>query len=59
MNPVRPAVTASNCKQLRKGSFSLNRRKMCSYFQNNKEGMCMFSGIQQGLGRTEQNNRKM
>lgn len=59
MNPVRPAVTASNFKQLRKGSFSLNRRKMCSYIQSNKEDMGLFSGIQQGLGRTELNNRKM
>lgn len=59
MNSVTPTVTISNCKQLRRGRFSLNRRKMCSCIQSSKEGKSLFSTIQQGLRRMELNNRKM
>jgi len=59
MNSVRPTVTISNCKQLRRGRFSLNRRRMCSYIQSSKQGKGLFSAIQQCLRRMELNNRKM
>lgn len=59
MNSVRPTVTISNCKQLRRGRFSLNRKKMCSYIRSSKEGQGLFSTIQQGLRRMDLNNRKM
>lgn len=59
MNSVRLTVTISNCKQLRRGRFSLSRRKMCSYIQSSKEGKGLFSTIQQGQRRMELNNRKM
>lgn len=58
MNSVTPTVTISNCKQLIRGRFSLNRKKMCLYIQSSKEGKGLFSTIQPSLRRMELNNRK-